>query len=62
MNIYYRRLPIDVRMHYVTAVAMFSIIGQDPVYFENMFIQNNSMHNHNTRSWTYIYVENYLVI
>ena len=42
-------LPIDVRIHYFTAIAKFNIMnGQAPVDLVNMFTQNNSVHDHNT--------------
>ena len=53
-------LPIDVRIHYFTAVAMFNIMnvnGQAPVDLVNMFTQNNSVHDHNTPSGTNIRVK-----
>ena len=53
-------LPIDVRIHYFTAVAMFNImIGQAPVDLVNMFTQTNSVHDHNTRGCTNIRVKRY---
>ena len=53
-------LPIDVRIHYFTAVAMFNImIGQAPVDLVNMFTQTNSVHDHNTRGGTNIRVKKY---
>ena len=53
-------LPIDVRIHYFTAIAMFNImIGQAPVDLVNMFTQNNSVHDHNTRGGTNIRVKRY---
>ena len=53
-------LPIDVRIHYFTAVAMFNIMnGQAPVDLVNMFTQNNSVHDHNTRGGTNIRVKKY---
>ena len=53
-------LPIDVRIHYFTAVPMFTIMnGQVPVYLVNKFTQNNSVHDHNTRSGTNIWVQKY---
>ena len=51
-------LPIDVRIHYFTAVAMFNIMnGLAPVDLVNMFTQNNSVHDHNTRGSTNIHVK-----
>ena len=53
-------LPIDVRIHYFTAVAMFNIMnGQAPVDLVNMFTQNNSVHDHNTCGGTNIRVKKY---
>ena len=53
-------LPIDVRIHYFTAVAMFNIMnGQAPVDLVNMFTQTNSVHDHNTRGGTNIRVKKY---
>ena len=53
-------LPIDVRIHYFTAVAMFNImIGQAPIDLVNMFTQTNSVHDHNTRGGTNIRVKRY---
>ena len=53
-------LPIDVRIHYFTAVAMFNIMnGQYPVDLVNIFTQNNSVNDHNTRGGTNIRVKKY---
>ena len=53
-------LPIDVRIHYLRAVAMFNIMnGQAPVYLVIMFTQTNNEHDHNTRGSTNICVKKY---
>ena len=53
-------LPIGVRIHYFTAVAMFNImIGQAPVDLVHMFTQTNSVHDHDTRGGTNIRVKKY---
>ena len=49
-----------VRIHYFTAVAMFTIINEHAtVYLVNMFTQTNSMHDHNTHGGTNIRVKKY---
>ena len=53
-------LPIDVRIQYFTAVAMFNIMnGQASVDLVNMFAQTNTVHDHNTQGGTNIRVEKY---
>ena len=53
-------LPIDVRIRYFTSIVMYNVMhGHAPGYLTDLFVLNNSVHNHHTRSCTNIHVKKY---
>ena len=53
-------LPIDVRIRYFTSIVMYNVLhGLAPGYLTDLFVLNNSVHNHHTRSCTNIHVKKY---
>ena len=46
-------LQIDVRIRYFTSIVMYNVMhGHAPGYLTDLFVLNNSVHNHHTRSCT----------
>ena len=53
-------LLINVRIQYFTAIVMYNIIHRlTPAYLTDIFILNNSVHDHHTRGCTNIHVRKY---
>ena len=53
-------LPIDVRIRYFTSIVMYNVMhGHAPGYLTDLFVLNNTVHNHHTRSCTNIQVKKY---